>query len=88
MERCHFFYRIRVAFFLSLLILLAGNHAIAGTVSWVGGTGNWNTPTNWDPAGVPGPGDGVLITEDGTYTVTLDVDAIVASLTLGGSTGT
>ena len=44
---------------------------------------------------VPGNGtpftmttDDVGITVDGTYTVTLDVDATVASLTLGGGTGT
>jgi len=37
---------------------------------------------------VPGSSDIVEITLDGTYTVTLDVNATVAGLTLGGSSGT
>ena len=37
---------------------------------------------------MPGPGDSALITANGAYSVTLDADATVASLTLGGSSGT
>jgi hypothetical protein len=28
---------------------------------WVGGTGDWDEATNWNPVGVPGPGDAVTI---------------------------
>ena len=59
---------------------------------WIGGTGNWNAAANWSPAQVPGPADNVFITNNGTYTVTLDkpdVDpAVIGSLTLGGASGT
>src|SRR5262245_8475508 len=62
--------------------------ALGASVSWVNASGgNWNTPANWD-AGVPGAGDDAVITLAGTYTVTLDVNTSVASLTLGGASGT
>ncbi|MGQ0722233.1 MAG: hypothetical protein ACT4PE_11790, partial [Candidatus Eiseniibacteriota bacterium] len=58
------------------------------TVTWINASGGaWNSPGNWD-TGVPGAADSALITLDGTYTVTLDVNATVASLTLGGASGT
>ncbi|MBM3300526.1 MAG: hypothetical protein FJY85_11270, partial [Deltaproteobacteria bacterium] len=67
---------------------LAGNPALAGTVSWVSPVGgNWSDGAKWDGGVVPSEGDDVLITVDGTYTVTLNVDATVTSLTLGGSSG-
>ena len=60
----------------------------AATVTWnKPAGGNWTTASNWSPAVVPGPGDSAAITLAGTYTVTLDSNAHVASLTLGGATG-
>ncbi|HEX8071742.1 MAG TPA: FG-GAP-like repeat-containing protein [Pyrinomonadaceae bacterium] len=64
----------------------------ATTVSWINAAGgNWNNAANWqDGAGanrVPGAGDDVLVTLAGTYTVTLDINASVNSLTIGGSSG-
>lgn len=60
----------------------------AGDVSWKNPvSGNWNDPTKWDTDIVPGPSDNVFITVDGTYTVTLNVNATVASLTVGASSG-
>jgi large repetitive protein len=39
--------------------------------SWAKGVGgDWNTLSNWSPAGVPEAGDTALITKSGTYTVT------------------
>ncbi len=62
--------------------------AQSATRSWVNPAGgNWNSPTNWD-TGVPGPADAAIITLSGTYAVTLDVNPTVASLTLGGTSGT
>jgi hypothetical protein len=61
----------------------------ASPIGWVNPAGgNWSTPGNWNPAQVPGAADDAQITLDGTYTVTLDADATVASLALGGTTGT
>ncbi len=73
----------------SLLALVASQAAAQMTISWKNTLGgNWNTAGNWDPAQVPGSLDDAVITMDGTYTVTLDVNATVNSLTLGGMTGT
>jgi len=54
---------------------------------WSGGNGNWSNPLNWSPNGVPGISDNVLIAAAGTYDVTLDVDAEIADITVGGSAG-
>jgi hypothetical protein len=62
--------------------------ALADDISWNGGNGNWNVPGNWDKNKVPDAGDNAFITAPGTYTVTLDANAEVASLTLGGASGT
>lgn len=42
------------------------------TYTWFGGGGNWNTPSNWQPNGVPGAND-VAIINSGTVLVTGDV---------------
>ena len=49
--------------------------------------GSWINASNWTPAGVPGVADSVFITNNGTYQVSLDANATVASLTLGGASG-
>src|SRR5205809_1367107 len=70
-------------------VLCTAWQAPAGDVQWTNPLGgNWSVPGNWSSGIVPGSSDGVLITNAGTYTVTLDVDATVANLTLGGSSGT
>ncbi len=53
--------------------------------NWLGGTGYWDNPANWS-AGEPGAGSDVFI-NTGNDSVTLDVNARINSLTLGGSTG-
>ncbi|MDA1277644.1 MAG: putative Ig domain-containing protein [Verrucomicrobia bacterium] len=61
----------------------------AATVSWINtNSGSWGTPANWSSGAVPGAADDVLITNGGTYTVTVNVNATVASLRVGGSSGT
>jgi cysteine-rich repeat protein len=63
--------------------------AAACTVSWVNPIdGDWNTPDNWNTGAVPDVGDDVCVTIDGTYKVTLNGSASVASLTVGASPGT
>ena len=43
----------------------------------------WGAATNWNPNGVPGASDTAVITNDGDYTVTLNVSTNVSGLTLG-----
>ncbi|MCA1803104.1 MAG: hypothetical protein LC662_11650 [Rhodothermaceae bacterium] len=54
--------------------------AALAAYQWVGGTGNWDEATNWNPAGVPGPGDAVTISSG---EVTTSGDRIVGDLTMG-----
>ncbi|MCK6486530.1 MAG: thrombospondin type 3 repeat-containing protein, partial [Phycisphaerae bacterium] len=58
-------------------------------VYWINPAGgNWSTPGNWSGGAVPGAGDNAFIVLDGTYTVTMDVNPSIASLTLGAASGT
>src|SRR3984885_16044880 len=56
--------------------------------SWNGGTGNWSNATDWNPNQVPNNGGGntynVSIDSGGADNVTLDQNATISSLTLGG----
>ena len=49
--------------FVTIVILAVSPAAVATAAvkNWVAGDGNWNTPGNWSPAGVPGAGDDVKI---------------------------
>ncbi|MHC5111657.1 MAG: hypothetical protein ACYTHJ_17470, partial [Planctomycetota bacterium] len=71
------------------LCLVLGRMSSGAIVSWDGGGENdlWSTAANWENDTVPTSTDEVHITLAGTYTVTLNVDATVASLTLGNATG-
>ncbi|MBE0539811.1 MAG: hypothetical protein IH623_00290 [Verrucomicrobia bacterium] len=73
-----------------LLLTLAATLAThAATLVWTNSSGgNWNLAANWEPNQVPGASDTAIITNDGTYIVTLNVDPTVAVLLLGGSSGT
>ncbi len=63
--------------------------AQAGTVTWTGGTTDWNTGSNWSGAAVPLSTDDVVIDLDGaTVTLPNGTAFTVNSLTLGGGTGT
>jgi hypothetical protein len=59
------------------------------TRTWLNTSGGlWSNAGNWSGGFVPGAGDTALINANGTYSVTLDTTAEVASLTIGGGTGT
>jgi hypothetical protein len=79
---------------ISISLLLLGWLVTAGVarateVSWTNPSGGlWSVATNWSPNNVPAAGDDVTITTAGNYTVTLDVHPTIASLTLGGNSGT
>src|SRR5437879_1708548 len=47
----------------------------AADITWTNVSGgNWSTAANWSPNQVPGAGDNAFITNNGTYTATLDMD--------------
>ncbi|MGO8930680.1 MAG: hypothetical protein ACLQU3_27800, partial [Limisphaerales bacterium] len=72
---------------LAVLLLFAGGHvAYSATIAWTNTAGgNWNVAANWSPNQVPAPGDTANITTPGTYAITLNVNANVQNLTIGGA---
>src|ERR1051326_3825846 len=55
------------------------------TKTWSDGTGDWNTASDWNPAGVPGPGDDAVI-PSGTVSLTTPVTVGSISLTTSSAT--
>lgn len=70
--------------------LLGGWRSPAATVTWTNTSGgSWLAPENWDPNQVPtGLTDTAVITNSGTYTVTLGSGLAIANITLGAAGGT
>jgi hypothetical protein len=75
--------------YILFLFLLAGPvGARAETITWTNiAGGNWNVASNWSPNQAPTTNDIAVITNAGTYTVTLNLNATIAGLTLGGDSG-
>ncbi|MEY4386589.1 MAG: hypothetical protein RLY20_1872, partial [Verrucomicrobiota bacterium] len=79
---------IRILSLLSLLAICQQNIK-ATDIVWTNTTGgNWNVAANWSPNTVPGATDSAIITNSGTYTVTINAASTVTNLTLGGISGT
>ena len=69
-------------------LLFPARLAHGGAVVWTNTAGGkWSVAANWSPSRMPGSTDDVLITNAGSYTVTLDTSPTVNSLTLGGGSG-
>src|SRR5688572_19294486 len=64
----------RLPLLLFLLAIAFQSKAVDRTFT---GTGNWSTPANWVPAGVPGAADRALF-DNTSVNCTLDVNATVA----------
>ncbi len=74
---------------LTLVGMVARVFSQGATIKWKDPvSGDWSDPTKWDLGRVPTEADDVVIDVAGTYTVTLDTNATVASLTVGGTSGT
>ncbi len=74
--------------FLSLSTALMAAPNPMATVNWTGnGDGvNWSDPANWDSdPSLPGATDDVVINPAGTNTITVNINADIQSLTLGGT---
>jgi hypothetical protein len=73
---------------LLLILLISSDLAPAATITWTNSSdGVWSQAANWSPNQVPGEPDSVLITQPGTYSVTLDVSTAVQDLTIGAGIG-
>jgi hypothetical protein len=72
-----------------ILMLITALSSQADMISWTNTAGgNWNVAANWSPNQVPGAGDTAIITNDGSYTVTLNASTTLAGLELGAGSGT
>jgi Bacterial Ig domain/Secretion system C-terminal sorting domain len=56
------------------------------TLTWTGGDGNWATAANWDSGTVPGVNDNVIF-GDGFYTVTINSDTEIGTVTFSAASG-
>ena len=74
-------YRNRTGWLTLLLLATMPFAATSEPRTWNTATGSWHEAGNWTPAGVPGPGDGVSITNTGAY-VLLTNSTAIQSLTL------
>jgi hypothetical protein len=78
----------RVTAFIAVFGFFLIYSAEAGTITWTNvNGGNWSAATNWSPRQVPASADDAIITNAGSYSVTLDTSPTVNSLTLGGGGG-
>ena len=69
-------------------LLMVCDSAQAADLCWTNiAGGNWSVAGNWDPNQVPGAGDNAYITNNGTFTVAVTVNASVNTLILGGPSG-
>lgn len=73
-----------------LLVALVAVHAArAEVITWTNtSSGWWHVAANWSPNLAPSTNDVAVITNAGTYTVSLFQPITIAGLTLGGESGT
>jgi hypothetical protein len=55
---------------------------------WNNVNGDWNNASNWNPVGVPGPGDSATIDGAATVAITVDKGSVAQSLTLSDPNAT
>jgi hypothetical protein len=58
------------AIVLLIAIMMGATAGHTATIYWVGGSGDWDTATNWSTGALPGPGDNVVIGSGPSITVT------------------
>ncbi len=62
--------RVRCAFLLAALTQLSTlNFQLSAAVTWIGGSGDWNTPVNWTTGALPRPDEDVVMGVPGSITV-------------------
>lgn len=63
------------------------NITMANTLSWIGGSADWNTPSNWNLGSVPTSGDNALIANAGSNTVSVvsGKTAVANTVTIGAN---
>ncbi len=67
-----------LVFFLSITSIISK----AATVTWNGGTGDWNNSANWDSGSIPDGNDDVIIPANSVVTIPDGFDADALSITI------
>jgi hypothetical protein len=85
--------RARFAVGAAVAAMWSARPVAAATENWIGGSSDWNTPSNWSGGSVPGTGDTVnIINSDGTSpTISYDYPGpavTLATLTISATRGT
>ncbi len=65
------------------------DRSLPSTVSWTGGSGNWDTAANWSGDKVPGTGDDIVISTSSAATITIrsgDSESVHSLNTAGNDT--
>src|ERR1041384_1707726 len=71
---------------LALVLSSCVTHAV--TITWTNSLGgSWGAAANWSPNLIPGPSDTAIITNTGSYSVTLDTTRTVGGFVLGATSG-
>lgn len=83
----HLFQRfVQLLPFLAIVPVFLAQTCRSAQLVWTNAAGgNWTVAANWNPNTVPAAGDSVVITNEGTFTVTLAAGATLNSLTLGST---
>ncbi len=72
-----------LAIIIALCLLLTHAARAQTTNSWINGSGNWETSTNWSLGTAPSPSDAAdLITNTTTKMITIDTNTPVSNLTI------
>jgi hypothetical protein len=72
-----------------LAVLVTTQLSRGANIIWTNTAGgNWSNTNNWSPNQTPGSGDVAVITNDASYTVTLDARPTLGGLVLGTTGGT
>ncbi len=75
-------------FFVLAGLLGAAQPLVAATLIWTNTAGgNWSDAANWSPNQSPAATDVAVVTNAGTYVVTVPANATIAGLTVGGGAG-
>jgi hypothetical protein len=73
----------------ALALFASTQFSRAASIVWTNTAGgNWSDTNSWSPNQSPGSGDTAVVTNSGTYAITLDVNPSVGGLVLGAASGT
>lgn len=76
--------RAKIFFAIIMLVCICCGFQVfaQATKTWVGVNTNWNSSSNWSPAGIPSPGDNIILSTDGLSDCIIPDNVIINNLTI------